>query len=94
MFEYILLKDVNDSKHDARNLAKILRGIPAKINLLPCNEAEKLPFKKPAQDKIDTFQDILRDSGYTVLVRTSRGADISAACGQLAAKFNCKTCAD
>ena len=86
MFEYILLKGINDSDQDARDLAKILRGIPAKINLLPCNEAEGLPFKKPDQGRIDSFQGILRERGYTVLVRSSRGSDISAACGQLAAK--------
>ena len=86
MFEYILIKGVNDSDRDAKRLAAILRGIPAKINLLPCNEVPQLPFFKPDQERIDAFQDILKDNGYTVLVRTSRGADISAACGQLAAK--------
>ena len=86
MFEYILLKGINDSDQDAIKLAKLLHGIQAKINLLPCNEAPELPFAKPSQQRIDSFQDILKRKGYTVLVRSSRGADISAACGQLAAK--------
>lgn len=86
MFEYILLKGVNDSMQDAKKLAKILRGIPCKINLLPCNEAPQIPFAKPDDDSIEAFQNILRKNNYTVLLRASRGADISAACGQLALK--------
>lgn len=86
MFEYILLKGINDSDQDARKLAKILRGIPCKINLLPCNEAPQIPFEKPDDARIESFQNILRKNKYTVLLRTSRGADISAACGQLAVK--------
>jgi 23S rRNA (adenine2503-C2)-methyltransferase len=85
-FEYVLLKGINDSDQDAVKLAKLLHGIQAKINLLPCNEAPELPFAKPGQQRIDSFQNILKKRGYTVLVRASRGADISAACGQLAAK--------
>ncbi len=84
MFEYILLKDINDSDRDAENLARILQNIPCKINLLPCNEAPEIPYKKPSAARIETFQNILKDHGFTVLLRTSRGADISAACGQLA----------
>ncbi len=86
MFEYILLADINDSDDDARKLAELLRGIPCKINLLPCNEAPELPYKKPSRNRTYAFQDILRKAGYTVLIRTSRGDDISAACGQLANK--------
>ncbi len=85
-FEYVLLKGINDSDQDAVKLARLLHGIPAKINLLPCNEAPELPFAKPSQQRIDSFQNILKMKDYTVLVRASRGADISAACGQLAAK--------
>ena len=86
MFEYILLAGVNDSDDDARKLAKLLRGIPCKINLLPCNEAPEIPFSKPSRNRTYAFQEILRKAGYTVLIRTSRGDDISAACGQLANK--------
>ena len=88
MFEYILIKDVNDSVDDARRLADRLKGIPCKINLLPYNENEHVAFKKPSDEQIELFQNILWDAGYTVLVRLSRGADISAACGQLAGKKN------
>ena len=86
MFEYILLAGINDSDADAKKLAKLLRGLPCKINLLPCNEAPEIPFSKPSRNRVYAFQDILRKAGYTVLIRTSRGADISAACGQLANK--------
>jgi 23S rRNA (adenine2503-C2)-methyltransferase len=84
MIEYILLRDINDSESDARLLAQKLHSIRCKINLIPCNEAPEHPFRKPSQKKIDRFQQILHDAGYTVIVRSSRGSDISAACGQLA----------
>jgi 23S rRNA (adenine2503-C2)-methyltransferase len=86
MFEYILLKGINDSDEDAEKLGKLLRPIPCKINLLPCNEAPELPYKKPSNNRVHAFQKILRDMDYTVFIRTSRGDDISAACGQLANK--------
>ena len=84
MFEYILIKDLNDSLEEARLLAKKLRGIRCKINLLPYNETDALPFQRPSEERIEAFQKILWNAGYTVLIRSSRGADISAACGQLA----------
>jgi 23S rRNA (adenine2503-C2)-methyltransferase len=84
MFEYILIAGLNDSDADARLLARKLAGIPCKINLLACNETAALPFRRPDDDRIAAFQQILRDADYAVFVRTSRGADISAACGQLA----------
>ena len=87
MFEYILIKDLNDSVTDAENLAEKLRDIPCKINLLPYNETEALSFQRPSGEKIELFQKTLWKAGYTVLVRSSRGADISAACGQLAGKM-------
>ena len=87
MFEYILIKDLNDSVSDAENLAEKLRDIPCKINLLPYNETEALSFQRPSDEKIELFQRTLWKAGYTVLVRSSRGSDISAACGQLAGKM-------
>jgi len=84
MIEYILLADINDSMEDARLLAKILRGLRCKINLLPYNQTEDEQFKKPTQERIDQFQQILWEAGYTVIMRNSRGEDIGAACGQLA----------
>ncbi len=86
LIEYILIKDVNDSPEQARQLAAKLVGIPCRINLLPYNENEELPYAQPAEQTILVFQKILRDAGYTTLIRQSRGSDISAACGQLAAK--------
>ncbi len=84
MFEYILLKGINDSDDDARALGRILRDIPCKINLLPYNESPGLPYESPSRNRVYAFQKIIRDCGYSVFIRTSRGEDISAACGQLA----------
>ena len=85
-FEYVLVKGVNDSSQDARRLLRILRGIPSKVNLIPLNEAPGIPFKKPSEDKIARFQEILMQGGLTAIVRKSKGAEISAACGQLQGK--------
>lgn len=84
MFEYILLKDINDSDQDAVELAQLLADVPCKINLLPYNESRGLPYKSPDRERILGFQDILRKAHYSVFIRNSRGSDISAACGQLA----------
>ncbi len=88
MFEYILIKDLNDSVEDAEFLAQKLRDIPCKINLLPYNESPGLPFQRPSDSRINLFGETLYKAGYTILIRSSRGADISAACGQLAGKMN------
>lgn len=82
-FEYVLLADINDSESDARRLVKLLKGIRCKVNLIPFNEHPYSPYKRPAAQQVAHFQAILRKAGYTVLVRTPRGDDISAACGQL-----------
>jgi len=84
MFEYILIKDLNDSDADARELARKLAGIRCKINLLPFNPCPGLPYEQPSRNRIMAFQKILWDAGFTVFIRFSRGSDISAACGQLA----------
>ncbi|MFW2367936.1 MAG: 23S rRNA (adenine(2503)-C(2))-methyltransferase RlmN [Desulforhopalus sp.] len=84
MFEYTLLKGINDSDRDARLLAQKLRDIPCKINLLPYNECPGLPYESPSRQRMLAFQKILIDAHYTVFIRSSRGSDISAACGQLA----------
>jgi 23S rRNA (adenine2503-C2)-methyltransferase len=89
MFEYTLLKGINDSDDDARELARKLRDIPCKINLLPYNESAKLSFESPSRGRLLAFQKILIDSHYTVFIRSSRGTDISAACGQLATGERC-----
>ena len=84
MFEYILIKDLNDSDADARELARKLAGMRCKINLLPFNPCPGLPYEQPSRNRIMAFQKILWDAGFTVFIRFSRGGDISAACGQLA----------
>jgi 23S rRNA (adenine2503-C2)-methyltransferase len=84
MMEYILIKDLNDSPEQARKLIKRLHGLRCKINLLPYNENEVFPYQRPPEERMEVFQRILRDAGITTLIRTSRGSDISAACGQLA----------
>jgi 23S rRNA (adenine2503-C2)-methyltransferase len=82
-FEYVLLQGVNDSPEDARRLAHLLKGLPAKVNLIPFNEYPGAPFRRPEEEKIRQFQELLRDHRLTTIVRQSKGADIQAACGQL-----------
>jgi len=85
-FEYVLVEGVNDSPQDAKRLLKILKGIPSKVNLIPLNEAPGIPFKRPSEEKVRAFQDILMKGGFTAIVRASKGVEISAACGQLQGK--------
>ena len=82
-FEYLLLGGVNDSAADARKLAKLLKGLRAKINLIPFNEFPAAAFYRPSPNRIAEFQEILQKKHYTVTIRQSRGAGIMAACGQL-----------
>jgi 23S rRNA (adenine2503-C2)-methyltransferase len=82
-FEYILIRDFNDSDEDAHRLAKLLRGIPSKINLLAYNENPFINFKRPDEKRVLSFQNILLNQGYTATYRRSRGRDIAGACGQL-----------
>ncbi|HEY2988928.1 MAG TPA: 23S rRNA (adenine(2503)-C(2))-methyltransferase RlmN [Candidatus Binatia bacterium] len=84
-FEYVVLRGVNHSTEDARRLAQLLRGIRSKINLIPFNPHPGSPFQRPTPEEIDKFQNELRACGYQVNVRTPRGDDIAAACGQLQA---------
>lgn len=82
-FEYVLLKGVNDSMSDARRLAKLLQPFRCKINLIPFNEHSESPYQQPSEDVVKAFTNYLRDKHFTTFVRTARGEDISAACGQL-----------
>jgi 23S rRNA (adenine2503-C2)-methyltransferase len=82
-FEYVMLGGFNDSPEDARRVAKLLANIPSKVNLIPWNPGE-LPYKRPTQESIDAFKQVLMDKGVFAFVRISRGQDIMAACGQLA----------
>ncbi len=86
-FEYVLLKSVTDSPEDAHNLARLLRGLPAKVNLIPLNEAEELGYARPSADAVERFRQILVDHRIDAFVRKNRGNDISAACGQLMKKW-------
>ncbi|MEM8581718.1 MAG: 23S rRNA (adenine(2503)-C(2))-methyltransferase RlmN [Pseudomonadota bacterium] len=82
-FEYVMLKDVNDSDDDARRLVKLIEGIPAKINLIPFNEWPGAPYERSSNNRIRKFADIIYKAGYASPIRTPRGEDIMAACGQL-----------
>ncbi|MGK7651152.1 23S rRNA (adenine(2503)-C(2))-methyltransferase RlmN [Roseovarius sp. B08] len=82
-FEYVMLKDVNDSDADARRLVNLIKGIPAKINLIPFNEWPGAPHQRSDWDRIEKFADIIYKAGYASPIRTPRGEDIMAACGQL-----------
>ncbi len=94
-FEYVLLAGVNDTDADADRLVRLLRGIPSKVNLIPWNgfpvETDSGPvyrFERPSAERIRTFQERLRASDLAVYIRSPRGDDIDAACGQLAARPN------
>ncbi len=82
-FEYVMLKGVNDSDADARRLVKLISGIPAKINLIPFNEWPGAPYQRSDWERIESFADIVYKAGYASPIRTPRGEDIMAACGQL-----------
>jgi 23S rRNA (adenine2503-C2)-methyltransferase len=82
-FEYVMLKGVNDSLADARELVKLLKGIPAKINLIPFNAWPGAPYECSDWDQIEKFAEVVNRAGYASPVRTPRGRDIMAACGQL-----------
>lgn len=82
-FEYVMLKDVNDSLEDAIALVKMLKGIPAKINLIPFNPWPNSPYECSDWEQIETFAEVVNNAGYASPIRTPRGRDIFAACGQL-----------
>ncbi|WP_397541696.1 23S rRNA (adenine(2503)-C(2))-methyltransferase RlmN [Roseovarius salis] len=82
-FEYVMLKDVNDSDEDAKRLIQLIKGIPAKINLIPFNEWPGAPHQRSDWERIERFADIVHKAGYASPIRTPRGEDIMAACGQL-----------
>ncbi|HBI25091.1 MAG TPA: 23S rRNA (adenine(2503)-C(2))-methyltransferase RlmN [Nitrospiraceae bacterium] len=82
-FEYVLIRGLNDSPEDAKRVTKLLRGIRCKINLLPFNEFPGSQYKKPSEESVLKFQEVLLNHHFSVFIRKSRGADILAACGQL-----------
>lgn len=85
-FEYVMLDGINDNDQQARELVRLLSGIRAKVNLIPHNPAPELPYASSPMDRIVAFQMILTDAGLPSFIRRPRGQDISAACGQLAAR--------
>jgi 23S rRNA (adenine2503-C2)-methyltransferase len=78
-----MLKDINDSDDDARALIKLLEGIPSKVNLIPFNKWPGVKYERSSNNRIRAFSKIIEDGGYSSPVRTPRGEDILAACGQL-----------
>ncbi len=86
--EYTLINQVNDRPNHAHELARLLRDIPVKINLIPFNPFDQSDYRRVSNNALRTFQDILIKAGYTTTVRTTRGDDIDAACGQLAGAVN------
>jgi len=83
-FEYVMIRNVNDRNHDARNLVRLLKGIPSKINLIPLNEHPGLRFNRPDERAVEIFHEELLKSKHTVVIRKSHGQKILAGCGQLA----------
>lgn len=82
-FEYTLFAGLNDSEAEAKAVVKLLRGLDAKVNLIPYNPVAGLPFSVPAFDTVLHFQKVLKHAGIVTMVRTEKGGDIDAACGQL-----------
>jgi 23S rRNA (adenine2503-C2)-methyltransferase len=82
--EYTLVKGFNETRADAELLARLLRGLPAKVNLIPLNRVEGTPLEPPAWSEVEAFQDVLRGRRVPAFVRRQRGDDVAAACGQLA----------
>jgi 23S rRNA (adenine2503-C2)-methyltransferase len=82
-FEYVMLKGINDSNADARELVRLLKGIPAKINLIPFNPWPGCPYECSGWERMEEFSEIVFNAGYASPVRSPRGRDILAACGQL-----------
>jgi 23S rRNA (adenine2503-C2)-methyltransferase len=89
--EYTLMSGVNDNEEQAHELAELLKVLECKINLIPFNPFPHSGYEKPSNNRTRRFQKILADAGYTVTVRTTRGDDIDAACGQLVGDFQDKT---
>lgn len=90
-FEYVMLKDVNDSDRHARKLAALLGDLPCKINLIPFNPVPGIRYRTSDPERISRFQDLLHRQHMVVIVRKTRGEDIDAACGQLAGDFKDRT---
>jgi 23S rRNA (adenine2503-C2)-methyltransferase len=85
-FEYVLFAGINDSDMDAARIPRLLANIPSKVNLIPWNPVPGLPYERPSEARILAFQNLVRKPDLPVYIRTPRGDDAAAACGQLAAR--------
>ena len=90
-FEYVMLAGVNDSDTHARQLARVLEGVPAKVNLIPFNPFPETRYQRSSGNRIHAFFEILNSAGIVTITRRTRGDDIDAACGQLAGQFQDRT---
>jgi 23S rRNA (adenine2503-C2)-methyltransferase len=90
-FEYVMLDGVNDSEEQARELVRALRGVPAKVNLIPFNPFPGTLYRRSPQQRIDRFRDVLLQAGLMTITRKTRGDDIDAACGQLVGRVQDRT---
>ena len=89
--EYVMILEKNDSMDQAHELAKLLKGTPVKVNLIPFNPYPGSPYKRSSNSRIDRFSKVLQDYGITTIVRRTRGDDVDAACGQLVGDVNDRT---
>jgi len=90
-FEYVMLEGINDSRENAVELARLLKNVPSKVNLIPFNPFPNTNYRCSSQGKIDAFRDVLIANGLTTITRKTRGEDINAACGQLAGQVMDRT---
>ena len=86
-FEYAMIQDLNDTEAHARQLLKLLKGLPAHVNMIPLNHVEESPLKPSTKKAVARFQQILEEGGVTATVRRTLGSDIDASCGQLRRKY-------
>jgi len=91
LFEYVMLKGVNDSSEHAQQLAQLLKGVSAKVNLIPFNPFSESEYQTSSIKTVENFQNILFSKGIRTMTRRTRGEDVDAACGQLAGKVKDKT---
>jgi 23S rRNA (adenine2503-C2)-methyltransferase len=90
-FEYVMLAGINDSDAHARQLARLLEGVPAKVNLIPFNPFPETRYQRSSGNRIQSFFEIMNKAGIVTITRRTRGDDIDAACGQLAGEFMDRT---
>jgi len=88
MFECVMIKDLTDSPEDARELSRLVQGMNVKVNLIPLNPADEIPFERSDDNAILRFQEILIGNGVATFIRKNRGNDVSGACGQLKHKIS------